>query len=536
MPLQTRYYPITFRLRDQSGQPIVGAKTVYLSVLALDPDGNLADSRPVDLGLAPPAPVDDAPTAEQVAMKDLRASEEKETQILSLETDLGRDHIDPLTFTLHIHVEDEVKTVSGASTVVSTHVPVESVGVQVLNVTTNTILSEDIDYIVNYVDGTVSFSAGAVPGNTVHLTYRWAALEKWLIVDDEEHVVGDVTPSTITLDHVPLSSFDVSVYNVTDDATLTEGVNYTVNYSTGDVVFASGADDTDTVRVDYRWLDPSSDFWVDYDTGILTRLTFGDETVSIFMEYVWKDGIYGYVLDVSGLPDGRYLVSIEYISGSMIRVGDQQLVVRDGSVLDDFLGNSNGSGARRLLIRTRQDTDDQEVIGDVLVSVFDADGDQVILGVRTASSTGNVRLSLPEGTYQVYAYKSLVTFENPETIVVEASDQEQIFTLLGVLLTATVPDGVSPDCCLVYGNVQSLDCQPVAGATVRARLKKPPRVVGSSVILSKEACTTTDANGNFQISLVRGTTVTFDVSGTNYESTRVVPDSESVFFDDMEKA
>jgi hypothetical protein len=538
MTLSTRYYPITTRLRNQAGAPIIGATNAYVSVLQLADSNNLADSRAVDLGLSPPEPVDGIPGTESVAMTDLRASRERTVQLETLETDMEVDYIDPFTFVAQVHVVDEVKVVSGLSTVTTTQLPIEAIGVEVTNATTSTDLTEGTNYTVNYVDGTVSFASGVSPGQTVHLTYRWLAEEKWNVVTDEEQTVAtiDGLPKVI-LDNTPLDSFPISVYNVTQDADLVEGTDYTVDISTNKVTFLSGADVGDDVTIDYRWLDPTSDFWVNYETGILTRLgTLTDSDVVTFqMEYIWKPGIYGYVLDVSELPDGRYLVDIYYQSGSVIRVGDEHLVVRDGQVLDDFLADASGSGIRRVLLRTRRESDNSEVIGDVSLAIFDASGSQIVRQVRTNVSTGNVRLSLPEGEFEVYAFKTLVSFDDPATITVAATADEQVFTILGTLLASPNEAGVSPDCCLVYGNVRSLDCAAASGIVVRAILKKPPKVAGSSAILAKEVCVVTDSDGNFQIQLVRGTTVTFDIAGTKYESIRVVPDAESVFFDEMER-
>ena len=542
MSFNTRYYPITTRLRDQAGNPIVGQTNVYLRALALDGQGDPSASLAVDLGLDPPNVVTGAPVKEKEVMEDLRRREEKEIVLSSTETDLERLYIDRDTFRAEVQVVDETKVVA-LNQVTATKVPIDTpmlgdAGVKIVNVTQSTILIEGTHFAVNYVSGLITFVTGVNNGDTVELDYWWLAEEGWFQHEDEAQTVGPTggfSSGQIVLDAVPLDSWPVTIRNVTQAEDLVEGTHFTVNYGTGLITFLGGsAVDDDEVEATYTQLDPASDYWVNYNTGIFTRLTLGDDNVAFRIEYIWVPGTYVFYLDVSQLPDGRYLVVIEWTDGTLVRVGQDDFIVRDGAVLDDFLGNQLGTGIRRVRIKTRENTDDQEIIGDVLVSVFDSAGDQVILQARTGADSGDVVLALPEGSFEAIAFRSLVTFTNPTAFTVTDSAQEQVVTLLGTLLASPPAGSVSPECCLVYGNVSLLNCDPAISWTIRAQLRDPPSVRGSSVIANREVCTATEANGDFSIPLVRGQWVTFSIQETGYEEARLVPEAASVFFNDME--
>ena len=84
----------------------------------------------------------------------------------------------------------------------------------------------------------------------------------------------------------------------------------------------------------------------------------------------------------------------------------------------------------------------------------------------------------------------------------------------------------APDLCVVYGYVNDSAGQPIAAACVSAD-PELPQVVSGAQTGDRTIHVQTRENGYFEIELVRGSTVRFQIEGTEYDEVKVVPDAAS---------
>ncbi len=89
-------------------------------------------------------------------------------------------------------------------------------------------------------------------------------------------------------------------------------------------------------------------------------------------------------------------------------------------------------------------------------------------------------------------------------------------------LNVTPPS--APNLCVIYGTVRDAAGVSIAGACVQA-YAEVPQVVASTQKGERIASTHTDANGYFEIELVRTAIVNFTIEGTDLDVTRTVPDA-----------
>lgn len=92
---------------------------------------------------------------------------------------------------------------------------------------------------------------------------------------------------------------------------------------------------------------------------------------------------------------------------------------------------------------------------------------------------------------------------------------------------------ITPETCLVSGNIVDLGGEPGVDAEITWRIAKTPASVGSSIVDGKILRTRPDAFGNFSILLLRGKKVVVDVIKSGLKHTITVPDQESASLIDI---
>lgn len=97
--------------------------------------------------------------------------------------------------------------------------------------------------------------------------------------------------------------------------------------------------------------------------------------------------------------------------------------------------------------------------------------------------------------------------------------------LLNALLT--------PETCLVSGNIVDLGGEPGLESELTWRIAKTPAVAGDSIVDGKILRTRPDAFGNFSIILLRGKKVVVDVVKSGLKHTITVPDQETASLVDI---
>ncbi|MEN6550221.1 MAG: hypothetical protein ABFE07_29605 [Armatimonadia bacterium] len=88
----------------------------------------------------------------------------------------------------------------------------------------------------------------------------------------------------------------------------------------------------------------------------------------------------------------------------------------------------------------------------------------------------------------------------------------------------------SPHLCTVYGTLLDLIGQPVANNNIEVSVdrKRLPRFAQHFLLAGSEVNTETDANGDFQVALIRGALVTLHVKESNMRLQFTVPDVDAI--------
>jgi len=157
----------------------------------------------------------------------------------------------------------------------------------------------------------------------------------------------------------------------------------------------------------------------------------------------------------------------------------------------------------------------------VQVDIYDA-GNSAFLTRLWTNVDGKANVALDAGNYNVRLFASGYSFTVPEPLLVTADGS---VTFQGTSLIIITPPS-SPDLCVIFGTIRNAAGTPIAGACVKA-YAETPQVVGGTQGSEVVAQTSTDANGYFEIELMRGAVVNFTIEGTDVDVTKTVPDQAS---------
>jgi len=167
-------------------------------------------------------------------------------------------------------------------------------------------------------------------------------------------------------------------------------------------------------------------------------------------------------------------------------------------------------------IEVNVEDQDSNPLQGVQVDIFDAGNSAFLMRLWT-DVTGKVNVALDANVYSVRLFSTGYTFTVPETLTVTA-DGSVTFTGNNQVNWPT-----SPDLCKIFGTIRNAGGQPIAGACVRA-WSATPQSVGQTQQSEELAKVWTDANGYFEIELMRLALVNFQIEGTDVDFTKTVPD------------
>jgi hypothetical protein len=175
-------------------------------------------------------------------------------------------------------------------------------------------------------------------------------------------------------------------------------------------------------------------------------------------------------------------------------------------------------GARQITI-TIQD-DGAIPLPGANIDIYDA-SNTTFLARKTTDSSAQAVFALDDGTYSVRIYKQGYSFTIPEILVVSG---DASVTYQGIAFVAPTPS--APELCVIFGTLHDALGNPISGACVEA-YAITPQVVSGIQKGDRIGTTVTDADGFFQIELVRNTVVQFAIEGTAFNFERTVPDLAS---------
>jgi hypothetical protein len=92
---------------------------------------------------------------------------------------------------------------------------------------------------------------------------------------------------------------------------------------------------------------------------------------------------------------------------------------------------------------------------------------------------------------------------------------------------------LTPQTCLVSGNITDLGGEPGTDSDITWRIAKTPSVSGESVVDGRLLRTRPDAFGNFSLPLLRGKKVVVDIPKAGLKHTITVPDQETANLVDL---
>jgi len=159
------------------------------------------------------------------------------------------------------------------------------------------------------------------------------------------------------------------------------------------------------------------------------------------------------------------------------------------------------AGAHTLTVTIRSQTTSGTLVG-ARVSLKDGT-DTSVLDQKTTDTSGLVRVSVDTGSYRLHVGQ-LAGYDTLAAQSLSVSDNQGVT----YYLTPHQPGApASPGLCTVYGYVL-VGNTPVTGATVTAKLVSKG-AIADNVLLSIQTLTaTTDANGYFELGLIRSDQVT----------------------------
>ena len=249
-------------------------------------------------------------------------------------------------------------------------------------------------------------------------------------------------------------------------------------------------------------------------------------------------GDYNNTLRVSANLDGGSIAGTPDVNGGVWRVSGMGAVSLPGvssldedtrtEPIDDVLSAVHGlnsweggvlAGASQITIVVKDDSD--APVPGAFISVYDSSNTTLLTRVITDNS-GQAILAIDDGDYKIRLFRSGYAFTVPEDLTVSGDGSvEYVGTALYIPSTPS-----APDLCVIFGTVRDAAGVPISGACVEVYAVTPQTVSGIQKG-ERIATTVTDADGWFEIELVRNTVVQFAIEGTAFDFERTVPDQAS---------
>jgi len=106
---------------------------------------------------------------------------------------------------------------------------------------------------------------------------------------------------------------------------------------------------------------------------------------------------------------------------------------------------------------------------------------------------------------------------------VTGASVSQFVSISTVVAAGATPTPISVNTCVISGHVLNPAGSPVSGVSVSARILGAPSIQNNYVLTGGRISVTTDAAGEFFISLIRLAQVEITISAVNYKRKLVVP-------------
>ena len=133
------------------------------------------------------------------------------------------------------------------------------------------------------------------------------------------------------------------------------------------------------------------------------------------------------------------------------------------------------------------------------------------------------------GTYEITLAAGDVDTLGTASFVVDGAGIDQSTTFFEVVGADVVTSPVTLQTCNINGHVYDATGSPIVGAAVSARVIGLPSIEQSQAAVTNELVTaTTDANGEFNIALVRLADVEITIPMANFRRQLVVPNQASI--------
>ena len=164
-------------------------------------------------------------------------------------------------------------------------------------------------------------------------------------------------------------------------------------------------------------------------------------------------------------------------------------------------------------------------IANVQVDIYASDDTTLLVSGLVTDALGVVTVALNDGSYRVHLTKSRVEFTTPEVLTMSGATA---VTYSGVVAAAGVP--VSPALCTVYGTLTDLAGTALVATGVRATVVGHPTIVGGAGVSVETPETWTDADGYFELTLLRTAVVNLEIDGIGLRQQVTIPAAATVEF------
>lgn len=264
------------------------------------------------------------------------------------------------------------------------------------------------------------------------------------------------------------------------------------------------------------------------DAAITTRAAPGDDMgattagINAIADQVWQETL----ADHSGVG-GSTAEALAATGATGIAAAVWDALLASHNTAATFGGAINNccataAGASQVTINV-QDLSGNPVQG-AQVDIFNG-ANTTFLSRHFTDVAGQVVIAIDDGTYAVRIWASGYAFTVPETLTVSgdgsATFQGQSF------LSPSAPSG--PDKCVIFGQVLDVGGNPVVGAEVDA-YATTPQVGGGYIIGPQIADTITNAQGYFELELLRDAVINFRIDDAGIDEIKTVPDAPSQWY------
>lgn len=151
------------------------------------------------------------------------------------------------------------------------------------------------------------------------------------------------------------------------------------------------------------------------------------------------------------------------------------------------------------------------------------------VSLTTKTMTSDNFVEIGQGFYKIVFTGTELDLPGPFIFVVYSVGIQTFQGEAQVRSTAsTIPNvPLALPTCDLYGNVLSLDGEPVVGAAIAARVLGMPTIEGLVALTDDILSATTDNTGTFVLTVVRLATVEVTIPLTNYRRQLIVPNTPS---------